>query len=557
MSFANERSASPSDNNYAWPPNNKKRIDWFSHWYRQTPSLPSLPEELLLLITSHLEGDTPTLSHLSLTNRKLNRVTKETLYRSISVGKHVASSSLIFLVRTLLQRPEYCSLVKNLWLSAYFYDKRGPVAGSLFPRHCFGRVVTDRFDKFGESEYALLIDCCRKIDSWVPLTDRSGRRGAELLVAQRWKAAVLQRQSPAFAALLLALCPSLTFLSFDVSHTEGGGRLVLPRMFGFAAAEEVAEWEFCLSEENLPVSFPGSPGLRMPEVRYLRVNVVNNIDIVRLGFGKLTTLDVGLYVHYGNSGSGMIEDRYGSTHVNPSRQVKCIPGVRNLVFRVDYEELMLPSSGEQVSRFLRHVEFPQLVSLTIVLERSPREHWKWNRVRVSFERLISQLRNPTAQTLLHNLEELKVLITDDTAAFDKKFLHRFQPCTSLAWLPRLKKLTIPWQALTQSAGLTDQVLDTEEVLPVADLPPSLEVLRILYPHVHTPHQLARMFESAMGQFSQLRELELLFNKHWGMLDGGLRPVWHRVLGGLPAKFSLDWTLSVKDEIKALTASSSK
>ena len=61
----------------------------------------------------------------------------------------------------------------------------------------------------------------------------------------------------------------------------------------------------------------------------------------------------------------------------------------------------------------------------------------------------------------------------------------------------------------------------------------------------------------MEQSNQLQEVEILFDKHLGMLDGGLRPLWQRVLDGLPAKVTLGWMPSVKDEIKALTASSSK
>jgi hypothetical protein len=61
----------------------------------------------------------------------------------------------------------------------------------------------------------------------------------------------------------------------------------------------------------------------------------------------------------------------------------------------------------------------------------------------------------------------------------------------------------------------------------------------------------------MGQLNQLQEVEILFDKHWGMLDVGLRPLWQRVLEGLPAKVTLGWMPSVKDEIGALIKSSSK
>lgn len=496
------------------------------------------------MIIDQLEGDTASISRLALANKKFNRLTKKTLYRDISVGRRVSSSGLIYLVRTLLQHPEYASLIKNLWVTCYFADTRGvvPAPGSHYPRHRFGRIANDAFDRLDNHNYAFLNDCLRKIDSWVP-----DERGVDLLVAMRWKAAVLQHHSPAFASLLLAMCPSLRELSFHINYTEGDGRrLSLPCMFGFAAVDEFVEAESCFSKANLPLFLRS--GLHMPEVQYLKTDIANNVDMLRLGFGKLMTLDLSLYVSRAN------RSWFGSTHTNPG-QVS-IPGVKNLVFRVDYEELV-PLAGEQISLFVRHVELPQVTSLTIVLERSPRKHRNFVHAQVTFDRLISQLKDQNAQNLLNNLEEFKVLITDNTAGFDKEFLHRFQPCTSLAWLPRLKKLTIPWQALSHRSKLPDWMIDSEEALPMADLPPSLEVLRILYPHAQTPLQLARLFPSAMGQWNQLQEVEILFDKHWGMLHGGLRPLWQRVLDGLPAKITLGWMPSVKDEVKALTASSSK
>jgi hypothetical protein len=537
------------DIGYTWPPNDKKRIDSFSESFPQRPNLQSLPEELLIMVIDQLEGDTASLSRLSLVNKKFARLTKPTLYRSIRVGAQVSSSGLIHLVRTLLQHSEYAALIKDLCLTAYFADIRGPRAEGQLPRHRFGRTATDAFDRFDNRNYALLNDCCRKIDSWVP-----DRRGADVLVAMRWKAAVLQHQSPVFASLLLAMCPSLRSLSFVISMGDGDrrrSRLALPCMFGFAAEDESAEAGFCLSDSCLPL-FLGS-GLQMPEVQHLKINILNNIDIVRLGFGKLTTLDIGLSVGYRFANSNL--DRYGSTHIDPV-QVKSMSGVRNLVFRIDYEELV-PFAGDQISRFVRHVDIPQLTSLTVVLESSPRKLANFQNVQVSFDWLMSQLKDHNARTLFENLEEFKVLIIDNTAAFDKEFLHRFQPCTSLAWLPRLKKLTVPWQALSHSAQLRGYLINWEEVLPMAGLPPSLEVLRILYPHAQTPLQLAGLFLSGMGQLNQLQEVEILFHKRWEVLDRPLRPYWERVLGNLPVKVTLGSIPSVEDEIKALTASSSK
>lgn len=47
------------------------------------------------MIIDQLEGDTASLSRLALANKKFNRLTKQTLYRDISVGRRVSSSGLI------------------------------------------------------------------------------------------------------------------------------------------------------------------------------------------------------------------------------------------------------------------------------------------------------------------------------------------------------------------------------------------------------------------------------------------------------------------------------
>lgn len=81
-------------------------------------SLERLPQELILQVAGHLEGDAHTLSSLSLVSHQLRGAGQVVLHRKIKILDK-SKVALMQLLRTLLERPDLVQQVKALKLLVF------------------------------------------------------------------------------------------------------------------------------------------------------------------------------------------------------------------------------------------------------------------------------------------------------------------------------------------------------------------------------------------------------------------------------------------------------
>lgn len=140
---------------------------------------------------------------------------------------------------------------------------------------------------------------------------------------------------------------------------------------------------------------------------------------------------------------------------------------------------------------------------------------------------------------MHRIRELHILVNDDAAAFKKGFLHRLKPITSLLHAPRLRKLTLPWQALaTKGYKMGASSSERYDTTTRTRLPPSLEALCIMYPQLPTARSLQDLFGNVSQHNGRLQLVELRCSEFFAMSESILRAKQHHMLDALPTNVSI-------------------
>lgn len=495
------------------------------------------------MIIEDLEGDSSTLANLCSTSSRFFRVVKSTLYRTIKVELSQCNR-LLNLVRTLLYRPEYALMVRSLDVSACF--KTG-INYALDPpqlvRHRLNYQITL---EGGPSYLRFLRDCAHRIKA-----SEHKDKDASVLVSSRWTSSIMHRESPAFATLLTALCPSLQHLVF-LANSEAPNLEALPAMFGFTYGTEDQQYDLDVDiKRHINGLFPGL-SLHMPKVAHLSTHLCN-MEMLLLGFESLKTLEL----DFTTSGEG-----YRSSIATFTSPVEMLPSVQNMVFRIDWEELDLYIPRAGIYHWFQLVKMPRLATVTVILKVSPREQDYFDSPYAGFQMLIEKLETrhysaaPDAPTPLASIRELKILASDE-GKFDSRFLDNLQPFVDLCYLPRLEQLTVPWRAI-QSGYFNESPQRT------CILPESLKTLRIVSPDGDAPSKLRHLFREWPHHRGQLQTIELLFDEgqlqtfkllfgeRWYVQDSLVPKHWQTTLDSIPARFTSRTMGSVSDEIKSLT-----
>jgi len=166
----------------------------------------------------------------------------------------------------------------------------------------------------------------------------------------------------------------------------------------------------------------------MPEVTLLRT-MTNTLEFAYTGFANLTMLDM--------EGCLFRDGHYRSSHTCGSGLT--LSKLQKVIFRLDWDQSRpsTPGRSSEVKLvFFRCLTLPRLMSVNVILERSPRQQEYTNaRCAGEFNLLIRQNDEPelgdqSTYTMLQQIQELSTLVNDDTTAF-KDFLHRLKPITAL------------------------------------------------------------------------------------------------------------------------------
>ncbi|KAF3036272.1 hypothetical protein E8E12_000619 [Didymella heteroderae] len=175
-------------------------------------------------------------------------------------------------------------------------------------------------------------------------------------------------------------------------------------------------------------------------------NVIKHLDghsqaLVSLGrtyreFRKLTT--------------GLLHHKIAVGKIPKSNDTMYLPMLQNIIFQLNWSEMKPHASRRIVAAFFGSI----MINTKCVFNNSP--------------------------PILQQIQELHILVNDDTAVFKKDFLHRLKPITNLLQAACLHKLTLLWQALaTVGYKMGAQFFQQFELR--ARLPSSLEALHTTYP----------------------------------------------------------------------------
>lgn len=75
------------------------------------------------MITDHLANHTVDLASLARTSRDINAWATETLYRKTTLGEDPESNAIMYLIRTLLDRPKLAGMILDLSIMVVVHDR--------------------------------------------------------------------------------------------------------------------------------------------------------------------------------------------------------------------------------------------------------------------------------------------------------------------------------------------------------------------------------------------------------------------------------------------------
>ncbi|KAI4651929.1 hypothetical protein J4E93_002125 [Alternaria ventricosa] len=319
-----------------------------------------LPDELLLEVARYLEGDNPTLGSLNRTSRRFKAIGDELLYRTISLPR-TRENSVMYLVRTIVERPELRSKIRKLTFSATnWYVENDGETPVLLPAMVINRPSTSN------ARAASLIQISQNIDRMCFLKDENPFESAEELA---WRCGVLCGQLSALAGMLLALCDSLDMLHMDMYHREG---LSTP-------AVNVQSTLYGLHSELMQRPSSRWSGFKQfHNVKRLRVSGLS-IDILKFPFISLQVLEIDLCYEAFNEGLSTAEHVFFG-----NESVRCLSSrcanLHTLIIRSDWNELNDQahlSHGYQLPLLLQDFAGSIITRLEILFVRSPTVVKRW------------------------------------------------------------------------------------------------------------------------------------------------------------------------------------
>ena len=324
----------------------------------------SLPNELVDMVIKNLGGHSQALASLQRTCSAFRKLLRDgsLLYRKITVGKDPKSNDMMWLIRMLMEHPEYAAKIEELSITSHVLAPkvvhRSPRADERFTRAVRRRFDMDPTGGFSNNH----LQDNTFLKSIIDRIKSAGDADQDLwfmFYSNRWITAILNSEHAAFAPILLGLCSSIQALTFDFDSNFENEIYTIPWLFQFQYVENARESYDSNAYQDAEEHFPGL-AVDMPQVTLLHIDTFN-VELVCFRFANLTTLEVnGCLFDKGHCG--------GSAVVKGESQG--IPMLQKIIFRLDWSEL---SSSSVMEKFFLSIELPRVSSVISVLERSPRE----------------------------------------------------------------------------------------------------------------------------------------------------------------------------------------
>lgn len=391
--------------------------------------LESLPTELWIHIAQFLEGNASTLRSLTFSNRKLHAAATDILYRNIELRKERIGHAkhqlrLVYLLRTLLERPELGEKIRSLHLSVAKANQVGKATVVDIVHQC------DNFEGFTES-------CSRAVHN------------IGCLPSSAWAHGITRAWETALGGVLLALLPRLRDLHLTVfkdttlSYTI---RWPIQNLFGSA-------------------QMPGPMRASFGSLQRLDTHC-NHLRLLSAGMKNLKSLAIDM--------ADLVEDdfeifRSGVPTVNSPADV---PNLEFLTVYCDTTDFVPGSPyARDLPALLSTVHVPKLKRLDIrfksdnvFITRPPR-----------FQQLIDNVK-----ALAPTLEHLSIGLRGEYE-YSNRTYRQIKPWDALRDLELLKTLEAPWEAFVDRGN--NRYLLPEHIAYV--LPDLVQSIRIVGPDKET------------------------------------------------------------------------
>jgi len=420
-------------------------------------SINDLPDELLLEVARHLEGDNPALGSLNQTSRRFKAIGNELLYRTISLPR-TRGDSVMYLVRTIVRRPELRSKIRHLTFSAtnWLVEYEGET-----PVHERATTI-ERPNTSSNAHAASLLQISQSLDGLGFLRDENPFESEEELA---WWCGLLCGQLSALAGMLLVLCDSLEMLYMTMYHRQD---LSTP-------AIDVLGWLYCLHSELMQQPPSRWSGFKQfYNVKRLRVSGLS-IDILRFPFISLQVLEIDLCWESFSEGLSTAEHVFFGNESARCLSPRC-ENLHTLIIRSDWNELNDQahlSHGYQLPLLLLDFTGSTITRLEILFMRSPTVVKQWLG---TFEHIARALGEDTDVST--SLQFIKIDY-EESDHFDPR--RCFGGCTNLHSFSLFHKLTnmevLQGVLVFEARNTFGELYCFRGILP----PPSLESLTVICP----------------------------------------------------------------------------
>jgi hypothetical protein len=411
-------------------------------------SINNLPDELLLEIATYLEGDNQALGSLTQVSRRFKVIGGELLYRTINLSRS-REDNTIYLVRTLIEKPDLGSKIRQLAFSTTIYGDNTLLVLNQ------AMICTNMYT-------AMLLQIAQSVNRLDLFETESPFESKEEFV---WRSKLMIGLPNAVAGLLLALCDNLRMLHVNVYCQEN---LCVPTSDIYRALYGIEGDKV----QHTPGHWSGFSQFRT--IKRLRI-FGESMRMLQLPFYSLQVLEIDLWREYSTTDAA-----YGEHESFANSVAQCLlppyPNIDTLIVRSDWAELHGETHlyhDEQLPCLFQNLPQSTITHLEILFVRSPTAVKRWCG---SFEYIARALSD--AENVSLSLEYLKI---------DYEVSNHFDPrrcfgrCTNVPGLHSFSKLTkmevLQGVLLYEARNTFNEHHYFNGIIP----PPNLESLTVICP----------------------------------------------------------------------------
>ncbi|KAF2249377.1 hypothetical protein BU26DRAFT_565029 [Trematosphaeria pertusa] len=463
-----------------------------------------LPEELLLNILEDLRGDSRTLASVCRASKTLNRIAIPLLYHTISLHGLRTKGAIALLIRTFYEHPSLTEHLRIFSLTVFRYDYDDGGYPSMIDE--LGHL--DDFGHIDELEYfkKLCLDSMNRFvtdSDYLEMISDDRRPSKRWLITHELRGSERWRDQALLAGLLLLFLGDRTIDVTVAAYENPSACDVTTSIFGCLYDLEPR------NPYNALYDITVRPALHHWARNVERLNLLSTtLPLLGSGFDRLKTLEVKSVLEW------VIEDepRFGND-LRLNGMVLCdadLPfrHLNTLILHSHWSELddlcLLPVLLEKLG-------WPRLANIALYLDHGPRKRTEPIRRDPGFDVAVRNM-----DSVADTLEDLTIQVNKASVEegwFDIASLGRFLAIQTLSRFTRLRKLTVPREAIVHYDNGVPSLGNSNIALT---LPPSLQEITISHPDEEVLTWLGDLCGvRELGYLENLSKITLACGSGWG------------------------------------------